>query len=409
MEKPKLFYGWVIVFISFLMLLVTSGIVLSFGVFMNPLTSEFQWDRTAVSIAVSSFMLVQGLLSPFVGRLIDRYGPKIVVTLGVFILGVTLIIFGQVNSYGMFFFTYGILAAVGYSTTTLMTNSVLISKWFTEKKGLALGLSMTGFPLGPLVFSPFIGYLIVTFDWRTAAHIMGGLLIVLLLPLVVLLVKDNPENLPGKVLDAGEKAKVTFKGLIADSQYLKLAGAYFGCGFTMALISTHFPANATDLGLEPLVAATAFGIMGGFAAIGTTSAGALSDKFGRKNILSIVYFMRFTALMIFAFANTPTTLYVGAVIFGLSWTTTGPLTSALTGDIWGVKVMGTVFGFVFLSHQVGAALGAYMGGFIFDYTQSYQLAFLAGALILFISGINSFLIVEKPETPVLQRQENYQT
>ncbi len=409
MAKPKFFYGWVIVFISFLMLLVTSGIVLSFGVFMNPLTSEFQWDRTAVSIAVSSFMLVQGLLSPFVGRLIDRYGPKIVVTLGVFILGITLIIFGQVTSYFMFFFTYGILAAIGYSTTTLMTNSVLITKWFTEKKGLALGLSMTGFPLGPLVFSPFIGYLIITFDWRTAALILGGLLIVLLMPLVLLLVKDNPETAANKPGDDAARKKITFKGLLANKQYLKLAGAYFGCGYTMSMISTHFPANATDLGLDPLVAATAFGIMGGFAAAGTISAGALSDKFGRKNILSIVYFMRFVALMVFAFAYSPTTLYVGAVIFGLSWTTTGPLTSALTGDIWGVKVMGTVFGFVFLSHQIGAALGAYLGGYIFDYTHSYQLAFLSGALILFISGINSFLIDESPKEPVMLVKESYQT
>ena len=395
MTNNRFYYGWVIVAVSFLMLLMTSGIVMSFGVFMKSLVEEFSWDRTSVSMAVATFMIVQGFLSPMVGRFIDRYGPKKVIAGGVLILGLTMILFSYINSYVSFFIVYGLLAAVGYSTTTLMTNSVLISKWFKEKKGLALGISTTGFPLGPLVFAPLIGYLILKFDWRWTVFGLGLLLILVLIPLIMIFVKEKDvANSDG---DAGKgqlKASITFKKLLGNNQYLKLAGAYFGCGFTMSLVTTHFPIHAMDLGLTEFVAAIAFGLMGGFAALGTISAGALSDKYGRKNLLAVVYFTRFLALSTFTFATNPSMLYIGAVIFGISWTATGPLTTAITGDIWGTKVMGTVFGYIFLFHQFGAATGAYLGGIIFDYSNSYQLAFLLGAIILFISAVNSYLLDE---------------
>jgi MFS family permease len=395
MIKNKFYYGWVIVAISFIMLLMTSGIVMSFGVFMKSLVEEFSWDRTAVSLAVATFMIVQGILSPMVGRFIDRYGPRKVIAIGVLVLGLTMVLFSYVNSYPSFFITFGILAAVGYSTTTLMTNSVLVSKWFTEKKGLALGISTTGFPLGPLVFAPLIGYFIFRFDWRVTVFGLGLLLLLLLMPLVIIFVKEK--DAPKSSETAGKdqvKEIITFKKLLGNNHYLKLAGAYFGCGFTMALVSTHFPIHAIGLGLTDLVAATAFGLMGGFAVFGTISAGALSDKYGRKNLLAAVYFTRCLALSTFVFATNPTMLYIGAVIFGISWTATGPLTTAITGDIWGTKVMGTVFGYIFLFHQFGAAAGAYLGGIVFDYSNSYQMAFLLGALILLISAVSSYFIDE---------------
>lgn len=392
MTNRRFYYGWVIVGISFLMLLITSGIVMSFGVFMKSLVEEFSWDRTALSAAVATFMVVQGFLSPMVGRFIDRYGPKKVIAIGVLILGLTMILFSYVNSYISFIIVYGFLAAVGYSTTTLMTNSVLISKWFQEKKGLALGISTTGFPLGPLVFAPLIAYLIFRFDWRGTIFGLGLLLILLLIPLVLIFVKEKDAEDSKGTVKSQSKVSITFKILLGNNQYLKLAGAYFGCGFSMALVTTHFPIHAIDLGLTELVAATAFGLMGGFAAIGTISAGALSDKYGRKNLLAAVYFTRCLALSTFAVAANPSILYIGAVIFGISWTATGPLTTALTGDIWGTKVMGTVFGYIFLFHQFGAAAGAYLGGIIFDYSNSYQLAFLLGAIILFVSAVNSYFL-----------------
>lgn len=367
MIKTKFYYGWVIVAIAFLMLLMTSGIVMSFGVFVQSLVEEFNWDRSAISLAVASFMIVQGFLSPTVGRFKDKYGPRKVIATGVLILGITMVLFSQVNSYFSFFIVYGVLAAVGYSTTTLMTNAVLITKWFKEKKGLALGISTTGFPLGPLAFAPLIGFMILQFEWRWTVFSLGLLLMLVLMPLIIVFVKEKDESASKEVSDKDKlPVKITFNSLRSSSQYLKLAGAYFGCGFTMALVATHFPIHAIDLGLTELVAATAFGLMGGFAAFGTISAGALSDKYGRKNLLAAVYFTRFLALTVFAFASTPAMLYTGAVIFGISWTATGPLTTAITGDIWGTKVMGTVFGYIFLFHQFGAAAGAYLGGVIFD-------------------------------------------
>ncbi|MDW7683810.1 MAG: MFS transporter [Bacillota bacterium] len=384
-------YRWIILGVCFLMLLINSGIVLSFGVFLPVLREQFGWSATSISLILASFMLMQGLFSPRIGSMIDRHGPRKVIIAGIISFGATLGLISQMNALWQFAILYGFLGAIAYTTTTLLTNAVLVSGWFNENRGLALGISMSGFPLGPLVITPLLTYFLLNYDWRTAILAAAGLVIFFLLPLTLLLLRDGPGHIsirnslskPGGMgLSASNWTLLT---LLRDSRYRRLAGAYFTCGFSMALIMAHFHNFGQNIGFDLSTTAKVFSLMSLLAFLGTISSGKLSDVLERKVVLSLIYFLRGTAFLIFAFAASLEVFYLGAILFGIFWTATGPLTSALSGECWGLESMGKTFGAVFLSHQIGASIGPILGGISFDTTGNYRWIFIATAVIL-ISG-----------------------
>lgn len=384
-------YRWIILGVCFLMLLINSGIVLSFGIFLPVLREQFGWSATSVSLILASFMLMQGLFSPKIGSMIDRNGPRKVIIAGIIFFGGTLGLISQMNTLWQFAILYGLLGAIAYTTTTLLTNAVLISGWFKENRGLALGISMSGFPLGPLAVTPLLTYFLLNYDWRTAILAAAGLVIFFLLPLTLLLLRDGPghiaiKNSPGNTeTKMGSSVNWTPLSLLRDSRYRRLAGAYFTCGFSMALIMAHFHNFGQNMDFDLSITAKVFSFMSLLAFFGTIISGKFSDVLERKVVLSLVYFLRGTAFIVFAFATSLEVLYLGAILFGIFWTATGPLTSALSGECWGLESMGKTFGAVFLSHQIGASIGPILGGISFDVTGNYRWIFLITAAIL-ISG-----------------------
>jgi MFS family permease len=391
MMKTNNNYRWIILGVCFLMLLINSGIVLSFGIFLPVLREQFGWSATNVSLILASFMLMQGLFSPKIGAMIDRNGPRKVIIAGIIFFGGTLGLISQMNTLWQFAILYGLLGAIAYTTTTLLTNAVLISGWFNENRGLALGISMSGFPLGPLAVTPLLTYFLLNYDWRTAILAAAGLVIFFLLPLTLLLLRDGPGHIAIKNSPGNPKTKMgssvnwTPLSLLRDSRYRRLAGAYFTCGFSMALIMAHFHNFGQNMGFDLSITAKVFSFMSLLAFFGTIISGKFSDVLERKVVLSLVYFLRGTAFIVFAFATSLEVLYLGAILFGIFWTATGPLTSALSGECWGLESMGKTFGAVFLSHQIGASIGPILGGISFDVTGNYRWIFLISAAIL-ISG-----------------------
>ncbi|MCW3491697.1 MFS transporter [Dethiobacter alkaliphilus] len=384
-------YRWFILGVCFLMLLINSGIVLSFGIFLPVLREQFAWTATHVSLVLASFMLMQGLFSPKIGSLIDRHGPRKVIIAGIIMFGVILAALSQINAFWQFAVLYGFLAAIAYTTTTLLTNAVLISGWFSENRGLALGISMSGFPLGPLFMTPVLTFFLLNYDWRTAILAAAGIVLVILFPLAFLLLRDGPghtaikNSLTQPDKQADSSPNWTILTLLSDPRYRRLAGAYFTCGFSMALIMAHFHNFGQNIGFDLATTAQAFSLMSLLAFIGTITSGKMSDILERKVILAIIYFVRGLSFIIFAFAASIEMFYLGATLFGIFWTATGPLTSALSGECWGLESMGKTFGAVFLGHQIGASIGPILGGMSFDATGSYRWIFLFTALIL-ISG-----------------------
>lgn len=229
----------------------------------------------------------------------------------------------------------------------------------------------------------------------------GAIIVVLVLPLMLLLLRNQPGALPEFEIRAAscQATEVVWsvRGALARPNFRRLSAGYFGCGFTMAMVQTHFPAHAVQSGMTSLQAATAFGLMGVLAIFGTVSTGTMSDRFGRRALLASVYALRMSSLLLMAWAPNSWVLMTSAVLFGLSWTATGPLTSMLTGELFGLRNMGVLFGAIFFFHQVGATLGAYFGGALFDRSGAYLLSFLLGAAVLATSSFVSHRLRERLE------------
>jgi MFS family permease len=384
-------YRWVILVVCFLMLLINSGIVLSFGLFLKPLTLQFGLSVTHISVVLAAFMLFQGLFSPYIGSMIDRFGPRKIIIIGIMGFGTVLTLTSQMTAFWQFALLYGLLGSIAYTTTTLLTNAVLISGWFTENRGLALGISMSGFPLGPLAITPIMTHLLLKYDWRTAVLTAAGGVLLFLFPLVAVLLRDGPGHIeikeslrkqPKQLNKNDNAAALSLFSLMKDPRYRRLAGAYFTCGFSMALIMAHFHNFGQSLGFEVTTTAQAYSIMGLLAFMGTIASGRLSDILERKYVLALIYFLRGVSFLVMALASNLIMFYLGAIIFGIFWTATGPLTSALSSECWGLKNMGRTFGAVFLSHQIGASIGPILGGLTFDLTGSYFLIYVLTAIIL---------------------------
>ncbi|OIJ13831.1 hypothetical protein BKP35_08625 [Anaerobacillus arseniciselenatis] len=398
MSKQSFYYGWVIVGVAFLMLFITSGIIMTFGVFVETMTGELSWSKTGISIGIAMFMLIQGLLSPYIGSLVDQYGPRKVISIGVLCLAIVVGLISTVSALWHFILLYGVLAALAYTTTTLVTGSALVARWFEKKRGLAIGITMSGFPLGPMVFSPFITYLVLTFGWRQSFILLGLIIGLVLFPIILFLVKDSPlseEEQEAEKAKQSQMPPLKYRELIKQSPYLKLAGAYFTCGFTMSIISNHYHGHTVNEGFSLIIGSNTLALMAILAFAGTILSGYVSDFIGRNYVLSLVYFLRGAAFLTIAFAPNLTVLIIAAVLFGISWTSTGPLTSALSGQIWGVKQMGKVFGAIFLVHQIGASLGALLGGIIFDHTHSYFWLFILGGVLLFVGTALTYTVKEQ--------------
>lgn len=252
-------------------------------------------------------------------------------------------------------------------------------------------------------------------SWRITYLILGGLILVVGVPMAALILRNDPHEMglspdgdaplpsepeaaqsttpPSPVRAILEPEK--WHGAFASSQFWLLAGSFFVCGCSVVMVQTHFVPYVTDKGISPGVAAKALGLLHGINIVGVLLGGMISDRIGRKTPLAIIYFVRALAIAFLLVANTPWMFYCFAVIAGLSWFSSVPLTIALAGELYGLRHMGTLVGFVFLSHQIGGALSTYSAGWFFDVTGSYQVVFLAVIALLVAASIVCWAVQER--------------
>ncbi|ETX01823.1 MFS transporter [Candidatus Entotheonella palauensis] len=408
-REPVFFYGWMIVGTSFLLALLSMGIQGSFGNFIKPMSAEFGWDRATATLPVVVATFMSGVFQPIVGRLVDRYGPRRLITIGVIILAASLVSVAWTQNIWYFTGVYGVLFALATSCAGGIPNSTLNSHWFARLRGRALGISSAGGGVGQMLIIPASMLLMMQTDWRTTHLILGGLVLVIGLPITVLILRNDPREL-GLLPDGdpplaaneetGEPATPQapvraplepekWHGVFASSPFWLLVGGFFVCGCSVIMVQTHFVPFATDRGISPHVATNALGLLHGVNIVGLLLGGMISDRVGRKIPLAIIYFVRALAIGLLLVADTPLMFYVFAIVAGLSWFSSVPLTIALTGEIYGLRHMGTLVGFVFLSHQIGGAASTYLAGWLFDVSGSYNGVFLAViGLLLFASAVS---------------------
>lgn len=444
--RQPIFYGWFIVAAGFFAMFVSMGARNGFGVFVDPMEADQIWqNRADVSLVIAFGTLVNALTQPFIGTLYDRFGGRSVISASLLILGtatLTLTMVGRVgpdfsipifgvvtlnNSIVFMLIMYGLIMSTASSGVSFVTVHSMLSKWFYRNRGIVLSISTAGASAGGLILTPFASLLIISTHWRIAWIALGAFVLLLALPMVFIIMRDSPEEIgevpdgkrnntpptsPDRIRSAQPAAPkppletTNWKDSLKSPPFWQLSGSYFVCGVTTIIISAHFVPFAIDLGISPAVAALAFGVTQGLNVVGVLVVGVLSDMFSRKNLLGTIYFIRFLAyvmlvmpgfvLMLWGFQIPPSIgIWSFAVLAGMSWIATPPLTSSLTADIYGVRNIGTLNGLTTMSHQIGGSASVLMAGIIYDRTGAYEIPFAIAGLFLLGATLASYAVNER--------------
>ena len=406
-----IYYGWLIVAASFFISFLTVGGRNGFGVFVIPMSEDFSWDRGTISLAASIGFLLNGLSQPFIGRLYDRVGGRRLILISLVVIGVSNLLLAATNHIIFLIIVFGVVMAIAMSGGSLNTTVSIISKWFEKKRAMAVAIIAAGAPAGGLILVPLSSYLIQLAGWRTTWAVLGVMVLALAVPLAYFIMRERPEDM-GLLPDGasaptgagGRASTLPLRAPLESDRWLssfgsspmwQLSGAYFVCGFTTALISAHFVPFAIEEGYSQSMAASAFGVMSGLNVAGVMLAGAMGDRFGRKNLLALVYMVRAGAYVTLLMVPGLLGLWSFAIVAGFSWIATVPLTTSLTADVYGLRNIGILGGIVFTAHQFGGAISIQLAGVLRDLTGSYETPLIIGAVLLVGASLLSYSIREK--------------
>ena len=392
-------YAWVVVGVMFFAQAVALGVRGTIGLLVNPWEAEFGWDRAAVSLTASLGFVVYGLAQAFSGRWADRTGPRVIFAASIALLGVGTMAVSSIVTLWQAYAIFGVLIMLGIGGASSPTSAVAVARWFTARRGLALGIVGAGSAAGQFVLVPVMATLIGSFGWRAAFLWLGVGILAVALPIIVLLLRDDPSQGAGRPSAAASDvgSPMPMAEILRHASFWWLALSFFVCGVTTSgLIDTHFIPYAQDHHVAAVTAATAFGLLSLVNMVFTTLSGAVSDRFGYTRLLGWIYAGRAVTLVFLVFARDPASLFVFAVAFGIVDFSTVAPTTALSTVIFGRRSAGTVFGLVALSHQIGSALGSYAGGLVHDLTGSYAGFILAGAALSGAAAFMSWAISESP-------------
>ena len=416
--SPGLYYGWYVVAAVTFIVFVTVGARNAFGVFVIPMSDEFGWSRFTISMAAATGVLLNGLSQPFMGRVFDRTGGRKLILITLTILGLATILLSLTFHILFLVFMFGFVAAMASSGPSLTNTTALLARWFRRKRATVMSLNAIGLSLGGVTMVPFAMYLLQATNWRVAWAALG-LIVLVSAPLAYMFVREypsqrglQPDGEPEPPVGSIAKEVEQPRGPLEVDRWAEsfrslpiwqMSGSYFICGATTFILSVHFVPFAIDRGVSPGTAATIFGLMSGLNILGSVGAGMLADRFNRKNMLGIVYFVRgvgYMVLVVPGIFGVPVLsgdlgLWLFASVAGFSWVATAPLTSTLTADVYGVRALGTISGVTFLFHQVGGFSSVLLAGLLYDVTGSYTIPFLLAGSLLFPAALSAFTIKER--------------
>jgi sugar phosphate permease len=394
----RIYYGWIVVAVAAVTALASAGVRLAPAVLIHPLEEEFGWARASISLAAAIGLFIFGMASPVAGALMDRYGPRRLMLAGVLIVGVSTLASSVMTSLWQLHLFWGLLSGLGTGLAAAVLGASVATRWFVARRGLVVGIMGASVSAGQLVFVPLLMWLFVSIGWRGGVVVLG-VIVLALLPLIWLLMRDGPDDMGLRPLGANPESgapavtrAASLRQIMAYAvrvpEFWLLSGSFFICGATSnGIIGTHLIPHSIDIGIREVTAATIIGIMGAMNFIGTITSGWLTDRYDPRKLLAIYYTFRGLALFLLPFVAGFWGLLIFAVVFGLDYIATVPPTVALTADIFGRQNVGSVYGWVFLSHQFGAGVAAYLGGLARDSFGDYQLAFLTAGALAIIGGM----------------------
>ncbi len=381
----------IIIVAGSLVLSLSFGVRAVFGVMMDPISETFGWSREVFSLTMAIGMLVMGLGQPFFGWIADRLGDRTALWIGLvlYLIGMLSMVYGQ--SPLEMHMGGGVLVGLGVSGTAFGLILPVVGRAVPEeKRSQALALTAAFGSVGQMTMPAVAGWLVAEFGWQNAMLVMTAMLIPIAFCIPFLKAQIPAGSASDeKMLRTGALLRRAF----SHQSYSLLVVGFFVCGFHVAFISAHFPAFVAEVCATPEGPATELGaitlsIVGLANFIGTLIVGQLGARYPKPYILATIYAMR--ALVIFVFISfpiTPVSVIVFSFVMGLLWLTTVPLTSGLVATMFGPRYIGTLYGIVFLSHQLGSFLGVYMGGVVYEIYGNYDIIWWASIALGIFSAI----------------------
>ena len=350
--------------------MLSMGIRHGFGLWLQPITMDRGWSRETFAFALALQNIVWGLTGPFVGMIADRYGAFRVLLVGSALYAAGLVLMTLASSGTAFALTAGVMLGMAQAGTTYaVVYGVIARNVSAEQRSWAMGVTAAAGSFGQFLLLWVENWLIGAWGWQSALIVMGCAAL-FIMPLAWGL-KERSMATPG---GPQQSIAAALREAFAYPPFRWLTAGYFVCGFQVVFIGVHLPSYLKDHGLSPEVATTALALIGLFNVIGTYAAGALGQRLAKRHILAAIYALRGVVITIFVLAPlTPWSVYLFAAVMGTLWLSTVPPTNAIVAQIFGVQYMSMLGGVVFLSHQVGSFLGAWLGGRLYDMTGSYDI------------------------------------
>lgn len=403
--------AWIVAIVAFLALMGAAGFRAAPSVLMLPLEDEFGWSRTELSFAVTVNLLLFGLMAPFAAALMARFGLRKVTTFALLavVAGAALSTFATAP--WMLVLTWGVLIGIGTGSMALVFAATVADNWFVKRRGLVVGILTAGSATGQLVFLPFIAVLVENAGWRQASLLVAAAALVVV-PLVLIFLRNHPVDVgltpygapdtwvyqPPARGNAVGNALATLRRASKVRTFWALVAGFAICGATTnGLIGTHFIPSLHDHGIPETTAAGLLAVVGVFDIVGTIASGWLTDKVNPRILLAVYYAGRGLGLLVLPFLLSSTVqppLFIFVVIYGLDWVATVPPTVALCREIFG-KDGPIVFGWVFASHQIGAAIAATAAGVVRDQTGQYTAAWFGAAGLCMVAAVVSATITRR--------------
>ncbi|QDX25513.1 MFS transporter [Sphingomonas suaedae] len=386
----------VVIFCAAAIVTLAMGVRQAFGLFLPDMSTDLGIGRSSFGLALALQNLLFGLVQPFVGALGDRHGAGRVVAGGTLLYAAGLVAASMASSALGLHLSFGLMVGMALSATTFVVVLGAVGRVvLPEKRGMAFGIVTAGGSLGQFLVVPAGQLLIGELGWRMALVALAGLIAVMLVLAI---------GVAGKPAAAAQRSGVPEQSMAqalreasGNRNFWLLNAGFFVCGFHVAFIATHFPAYLTDKGLGLAIGANALALVGLFNIFGSYLFGMWGDRWSKKGLLAALYALRSVVMVAFLIAPlTPASALMFAAAMGFLWLGTVPLTSGLVGQIFGMRYLSTLYGIVFLGHQVGSFFGAWLAGLMFDWTGSYDSIWVASVALGLIAALLHLPISERP-------------
>jgi MFS family permease len=391
-------YGWLIVGLCFLTLSVSFSARSTLGLAMPYLEADLGWSRSLVSSVGAMSMVLMAVVSPFAGNMVDRFGPRLLLTGGLVVLGIGMVTTAGMLARWQFYLFFSLCAGVGFGMAANHVVSTVVSQHFTANRGLAVGIAASGATAGQLLLVPVLAAVLTVADWRWT-YLALGIGALALAPVILALIRrrgvagDIGHGAPTAVV---EPMGTRLRYLWSSAAFHLLLWSYVICGFTTSgVIETHLLPYAAACGFPPLDSATAYGVLSAFNLAGMVVAGWLTDRMHRPLLLGGIYFIRgLSFILLMLITDDLPLLFLFAVVFGLFDYSTVPVTASLVASHLGLRIMGLAMGLLAAGHALGAAAGAFLGGFLFDLFGRYQWVWVASIALALLAAFLSWAITE---------------